>query len=207
MLKLSQMEASIAQEIAQRIHDTIIMTKKGTEITFRWDNLYSFSIPDQIRFYVVELLKKAKIDCLLIGDNIIATNFNDRDEIANMTITKEDVDKMYRIAKRIFDIIRYRIGKDENSKWFLLRWNEMLDNGEIIPPNFVPILLYGLNAYSIPTYAEEDGLHICADNSTLKNPFFSKDANFNNIPFNPQVDIKVPRQRPDSMSPWVMMPV
>lgn len=206
MPKLSQREARVAQDIAQTIHDSMIMTHKGSEITFRWDDLYSFPTPDQVRFYVVELLDKANISCLLLGDQIVATNWNDRDETIAVSITKEDVDKMYLIARRIFDIIRYRIGTDERSKWFLLRWNEMLDTGEVVPPHFVKILLYGLNGYNIPSYAEEEGLYIRADNSTLKNPFFTEDADFNNIPLNPNVELLVPRQKPNSMSSWVMIP-
>lgn len=105
---------------------------------------------------------------LLIGDFLLVHNKNKvvYDEATTLLLRK----KIIRIARRIFDIIRYRVSKQ--SKWFTLEWSDLLDNGEVVPYELRSYVVEGLNKNGIPARETESRLSICADNYSLDNPFF-----------------------------------
>ena len=170
-MAISRMEENIAQEITKRIYDRVSYSEYDSQTNLRWNDLYSFPPSDVVKFRVTELLNDLHIESVLMGNFIVCVN-----KIVQKLIKRdpqEDKAKMYKICKRIYDIIRHRVGRD--SMWFTLGWGDMLDNGEHIPPVFINYIVSGLNNNGIDAWAEEDCLHICADNSTLNNPFFKQE--------------------------------
>lgn len=123
---------------------------------------------DNVRHHVAALLKEANMPTLLIGDFLLVHNKNKvvYDEATTLLLRK----KIIRIARRIFDIIRYRVSKQ--SKWFTLEWSDLLDNGEVVPYELRSYVVEGLNKNGIPARETESRLSICADNYSLDNPFF-----------------------------------
>lgn len=128
---------------------------------------------DVVRHHVASLLKEANMPTLLMGDFLLVRNENK--VVYSGTTALEMRKNMVSIARRIFDIIRYRVSKE--SKWFTLEWSDLLDNGQVVPIELRSYVLEGLNNNGIPAREVEGSLCICADNYSLDNPFFqSKDV-------------------------------
>lgn len=143
------------------------------EVKLRWKDVSESPPSDIVRHHVATLLKEANMPTLLMGDFLIVRNENK--VVYNDATILELRKKMIRIARRIFDIIRYRVSVE--SKWFILGWSDLLDNGEMVPIELREHVIRGLNQNGIMAKEIEGSLRICADNSSLSNPFFqSQDA-------------------------------
>ena len=144
------------------------MQYTNQEIKLRWKDVSKTTPPDNVRHHVASLLNEANMPTLLMGDFLIIRNENK--VVYNDALILELRKKMIKIARRIFDIIRYRVSVE--SKWFTLEWSDLLDNGEVVPIELRNHVLLGLNQNGIPAREIEGALGICADNSSLDNPFF-----------------------------------
>jgi hypothetical protein len=163
---MTSQEASSSRMIVQRIHD--IVKYSNQDVSIHW-KLVSEKMPsDTVRHYVATLLKEANMPTLLMGNFFIVRNENP--VVYNDATIVEIRKMMVQIARRLFDIIRYRTSNE--SKWFAVDWSDLLDNGEVVPMELQNHVINGLISNGIPAKEHEGTLYICADNSSLDNPFF-----------------------------------
>lgn len=164
---MTSREATLSRRIAQTVHD-LVQYSDG-EVVLTWASIIGFTPSDQVRSYVVSLLKEAKIDALLMGSNIVVTNRNPL-----CPKSKGEYEKLramvVKVARRIFDIIRYRLSTE--NRWFKIDWMDLLDNGQVIPKLIREQVVQGLNQNGIEALDQGKELHICADHHSLENPFF-----------------------------------
>lgn len=163
-------EATLSKRIAQTVHDLVRYSDK--EVVLSWESVIGFTPSDQIRSYVTTLLKDAQIDSLLMGNNLVVTN--------RSPVSPEGKGEymllrtmMVKVARRIFDIIRYRLS--DKSKWFKIDWSDLLDNGAVVPKLLRDHVVQGLVKNGIEAFDQGKELHICADYHSLDNPFFKPD--------------------------------
>ena len=171
-MKISSQEASLVKEIVQKIHDQVILTPYGETSLIYWKTVSGGFIPSAVvRDTVISLLHEADMECVCIGDMLHVTNHNKSLTERQRQLAKEDKEKqlMFKIVRRIFDIIRYRASREK--KGFIINWDEMLDDGSYVPKHLREILVQGFRSHGVPC-EDKDALCIWADNSTLDNPFF-----------------------------------
>ena len=168
---ITSQEALSSRLIVENVQEIVKYTNQ--EVKLRWKDVSETTPSDAVRHYVASLLKEANMPTLLMGDFLLVRNENK--VVYNDTTALEMRKKMVRIARRIFDIIRYRVSKE--SKWFTLEWSDLLDNGQVVPIELRSYVLEGLNKNGILAREIKGSICICADNYSLDNPFFqSKDV-------------------------------
>lgn len=172
---MTSREATLSKRIVQTVHD--LVRYSSGEVVLSWESIIGFTPSDQIRSYVTTLLKEVKIDSLLMGSSLIVTNRNPispQGEAECIALRA----MMVKVARRIFDIIRYRLSGNGN-QWFKIDWADLLDNGRVVPKLLRDEVVKGLNQNGIEAFDQGKELHICADYHSLDNPFFQPNGSGN----------------------------
>lgn len=156
--------------IALSIHDLIRYA--DSEVSISWEKAIGYEPADKVKNSVVAHLRTIGVDAILVGSNVLVHN----------RCPLKDWDKEYakyrsmmvKIARRIFDIIRYRL--TNQSKWFRIGWNDILDTGLEVPEELRYHVVTGLNRQGFDVLYNDQDLLICADHHDLENPFLTQTA-------------------------------